>query len=240
MVPQPMLPVRSSRGCFLIYRNYLPPPIASNLCSVKFISEPDKGVYDAMNKGVSLCTGDYVLFMNAGDSFYDEQVLHHFDKLILKNPCHALYGNTLMRFYEGDAIKCDNEEKNSNPVMPFIHQSVIVRRKLLLEHPFDTSYKILADYEFFYWMRQRGFSFCHDSFVASKYDAREGLSENNPLQICYERDRILGLDKQKNYAWRRLIKRCTIGLIQPIKDVCPRFLLNIYFRKKRKNVIWVD
>ena len=134
---------------------------------------------------------------------------------------------------------CCGPEGNGDKIMPFSHQSVIVKRKHLIEHPFDTSYKILADREFFTWMRKEKLSFAHCDIIVSNYDAREGLSENNPLQMCFERDRITGADKSKYYPIKKFIKTCTIGLIQPIKNICPRSLLNIYFKRKRKHIKWI-
>lgn len=99
------------------------------------IQEKDKGVYDAMNKGVTACHGDYVLFMNGGDSFYDKNVIAKFENIAFQNKADAYYGDTMMEFYEGKGILHDNEESNGNAVMPFIHQSVIVKRSLLKEHP---------------------------------------------------------------------------------------------------------
>ena len=112
------------------------------------VSEKDHGMVDAMNKGVRLCHGEYVLFLNGGDSFYDEHVIDELEHTIALYPADAIYGRTMMLFYEGRGIYNENEE-HGDPIMPFIHQSVIVKREHLLVHPFDLSYKILGDREFF-------------------------------------------------------------------------------------------
>lgn len=204
------------------------------------ISERDKGVYDAMNKGVVIAHGDFVLFMNGGDSFYNHDVIGTFEKIIRQRKADAYYGNTMMEFYEGKGIRYENEEWHQDEIMPFIHQSIIVKRKLLLEHPFDLSYRILADREFFYWMRKNGSVFHYEDFIVSNYDARDGLSENHPYIIACEGDRIVGLDKNPFYWLRRLRWRLTKAPIQPIKNIAPRWLLNFYFQRKRKNIEWVE
>lgn len=207
--------------------------------NVRVVSESDKGMCDAMNKGTRLSNGDYVLFLNGGDSFYDENVIDELVETIAKDPADAIYGRTMMIFYEGKGIYDENEEKG-DPIMPFIHQSVIVKRKHLLSHPFDLTYKVLADRELFFWMRCQKMSFHYEPYLVSTYDAREGGSENNPFIIACEGDRILGLDHKPMYWLRRLRWRLTKAPIQPIKNVAPRFLLNWYFRRKRKNILWVD
>ena len=204
------------------------------------ISEKDNGVYDAMNKGVLAAHGDFVLFMNGGDSFYAHDVISTFKRIIPLREADAYYGNTMMEFYEGRGIRHENEEWHQDWIMPFIHQSVIVKRKLLMEHPFNLSYRILADREFFYWMRKNGCAFHYENFIVSNYDAREGMSENNPYLIAIEGDRILGMDKKPFYWLRKLRWRCTKAPIQFIKDHAPRKWLNWYFLKKRKNIIWQE
>lgn len=208
-------------------------------CDVNIISEEDKGIYDAMNKGVAIAKGDFVIFMNAGDRFYDDFVLKHFEDTMSSVEADAYYGNTLMEFYEGEGILHDDEKSTRNPTMPFIHQSVITKRELLIKHPFDLSYKVIADLEFFYWMRKSKKKFWHCDFIVSRYDAKEGISENNPLQIALEHDRLFGLDKRPHYWVRHLKLRCTKGLIQPIKDHAPRWLLNYYFRHSKKYIEWL-
>lgn len=203
------------------------------------VSERDRGIYDAMNKGVGLCKGDYVLFLNGGDSFYDEHVIDHLEKSIAADQADAIYGRTLMVFYEGRGVFHENEQQG-DAIMPFIHQSVIVKRAHLLSHPFDLTYKVVADREFFYWMRQQGLRFKDEEYIVATYDAREGLSENNPFLLTVERDRIIGLDKKPYYWMIRLKHRLTKAPIQFVKDHAPRKLLNWYFLHKRKNIEWVE
>lgn len=202
------------------------------------ISERDNGIYDAMNKGVKLSRGEYIIFMNCGDSFNNPQVLNTIEEFSQKINADAIYGDTRITFYEGTGLFL-GETGNGDKIMPFSHQSVFVKRKHLIEHPFDLSYKILADREFFTWMRERRFSFVHCDIIVSNYDAREGLSENNPLKMAFERDRILGKTNCKFYLIRKLLLTCTIGLIQPIKKIVPRCILNIYFKNKRRFIKWI-
>lgn len=207
---------------------------------IHILSERDNGVFDAMNKGVKIAKGDYVIFMNCGDSFYNKSVLYNFSKAIDQGENgDVYYGNTLMSFYEGRGIFHDDETIHRNAIMPFIHQSAMTKHDILLKHPFDLTYRICADFELYHWMREQKYHFIHNDFIVSCYDAKEGLSENNPLLIRLEKDRVQRLDKNKNYWLRKIMYSFTIGLIQPIKNVAPRWVLNIYFRRKKKYIQWL-
>lgn len=117
---------------------------------IKLISEKDKGIYDAMNHAVAYASGDYVIFMNCGDSFYDEFVLEKAAKVIDDNPGR--------RIYYGDAYFCLANEIISQPsqITESIcyrhvpnHQSCIFDRILWDDDGFDLTYRIRADYDFF-------------------------------------------------------------------------------------------
>lgn len=85
-----------------------------------WVSEPDKGIYDAMNKGIKVATGEWINFMNAGDEFVDANVL---DKLFFAKTVanvDVIYGNTLMKYTEGISFTKVKEIDYIQKGMPFL------------------------------------------------------------------------------------------------------------------------
>jgi glycosyltransferase involved in cell wall biosynthesis len=120
-------------------------PISKNLI---FKSEKDNGIYDAMNKGIRLAKGDFVMMLNAGDIFYDNNSL---ESLVIKinNPNEIYYGKALVQglygfsFYKPSEIHLDINYVKNIP----IHQSILVPKKLFgIEY--DTEFKIAGDTEY--------------------------------------------------------------------------------------------
>ena len=112
------------------------------------ISEKDTGIYDAMNKGLKVAKGDYVLFMNAGDSFQNELVL----ETIFKNSNNEdiLYGETEMINASGKVLGLRRLRapkkltwKSFQRGMLVCHQSIFVKREIA--PLYDLQYKISAD-----------------------------------------------------------------------------------------------
>lgn len=111
-----------------------------------WVSEPDKGIYNAMNKGIAHATGDYCIFMNSGDCFYDETVI---GKVV---PCmmdaDLVCGNTVMS--DGSRVEARKEITFSSLFEHAIcHQSCFIRTSLMKKHLYDESLKIVADRKFF-------------------------------------------------------------------------------------------
>lgn len=118
--------------------------------TVRIISEGDKGIYDAMNHAVSYAKGEYVIFMNCGDSFYDDDVLKKTVAVMEKNPDRKIYygnayfetiGEILYQPAEITESVCFRHVPN--------HQACFFARSLWDEEGFDLKYKIRADYDFF-------------------------------------------------------------------------------------------
>jgi glycosyltransferase involved in cell wall biosynthesis len=110
------------------------------------VSEPDTGIYDAMNKGMKMATGDFVIYMNTDDTFADENVLSRVAPELAGDGHDVVYGS---RIYEVGKDKVRQPPPGIEAVharMPYCHQAAFCRRTVLLEHPFNTFLKFAADY----------------------------------------------------------------------------------------------
>lgn len=121
------------------------------------ISEPDQGVYDAMNKGLRQARGKVVQFLNAGDRLADENVLDHVAAEFSDN-VDAVYGDTILELADGLTMFTSALDLNVNlhRGMPISHQSLFTRREIHLRHPFDLTYRISADYAAIAAMQRAG------------------------------------------------------------------------------------
>lgn len=113
------------------------------------VSEPDTGIYNAMNKAIDLVNGEWVCFMNSGDMFFDSNVL----KKILPNlddNVDIVYGDQEVRYISKSKIlKADKNIKDIWKGMVFSHQSCFVKKDILKQYRFNESNRITADYELF-------------------------------------------------------------------------------------------
>ena len=120
--------------------------LKKNTVVTKFVSEPDQGIYDAMNKGTAMATGEYVIYMNAGDQFTSEAVLDRCSKYLKSQSlifCGANfeYGNGSYRY------RAPRHFSSIWHSVPANHQAIIFKRECLGESPYDKSYSICGDYE---------------------------------------------------------------------------------------------
>ena len=125
-----------------------------------WISEPDKGIYDAFNKACHLITGEWTLFLGAGDVFHDTEVLAKIYETVQRVGANAeiIYGKVSLTNNRNIPVKTlnrawslmSNRWRGGRPMLPH-HQGVFHRKKILSsERPFDTSYRIAADSKLVY------------------------------------------------------------------------------------------
>ncbi|MEN8265064.1 MAG: glycosyltransferase family 2 protein [Nitrospirota bacterium] len=145
-----------------------------------WLSEPDNGIYDAMNKGVSLATGEWINFMNVGDTFYEPDTVK---KVFSSNYGKAdiIYGNNEIIY--GSELSVIRKALDITELwkgMIVNHQSMFVKTSLMQKHPFNLDYKIGADYNFIYSAYMDKCEFCKIETVISS-TAHGGYSDLNVI-----------------------------------------------------------
>ena len=152
------------------------------------VSEKDKGIYDAMNKGIKLANGEWIIFMNAGDTFSDESVLKEFIGKNFKSD--IIYGNCLIKYDNGF-------ERTSKPKplyklwkgMSFSHQTVFIKSKLIKQTLFDLSYKYCSDFNQIYsfYLNQKTFTYWNKKIANIEAggisDSKRYISTNEVYKI---------------------------------------------------------
>lgn len=155
-------------------------------------SEPDSGLYDAMNKSLDLISGDYVIFMNSGDLFYDNNVLAD---IAGKLDHDIVYGDVLKRCIDGDHIETYSGTHFERMKMMicgafFCHQSQFTRTAVMKNHRFRESHRITADYDFIVRALANNCTFSHVDRIICSFDNEGGISAdmNNYHQMISEDD----------------------------------------------------
>lgn len=169
----------------------------------QWISEPDKGLYDAMNKGLKLASGDFVIFLNAGDCFYNDKILSEVFTGYDGNS-DILYGETLIVSPEGAEIGMRRlkaperlEWKSMINGMVVCHQSVFVRRTLAPQY--NLNYRVAADYDWIVSALRTARSVQNSGLIISRF-LDGGINKKNIIRALRERFSIM----RKNYGLFRV------------------------------------
>nr|ELR5169843.1 glycosyltransferase [Providencia rettgeri] len=114
----------------------------------KYLIEKDNGIYDAMNKGIDIASGDFIIFMNSGDEFHPHFSFEKIDSILENKDISQciIYGNTLRKLNHLFYLDEVNDSYDSwwEKVIP-CHQSIIIPRNYMVQNKFDINYKIFAD-----------------------------------------------------------------------------------------------
>jgi glycosyltransferase involved in cell wall biosynthesis len=145
-----------------------------------FCSEPDRGIYDAMNRGIAVASGAWINFMNAGDEFWAvdtvsksatqmlgvESILFGDVEIHYPGFCRTENAGTPGKLWQG---------------MQFCHQSAFISLQYHRANPFNTANKIAADLEFFHTAHQKGVKFKNLNQIVSRV-ITGGVSEKNRVR----------------------------------------------------------
>lgn len=160
------------------------------------VSESDKGLYDAMNKGMALATGDYLCFLNAGDCFHEDdtlqQMVHTLHGTELPD---VMYGNTAIVDAEGHFLRMRRLSppdqlnwKSFRQGMLVCHQAFFAKRSLAV--PYNLTYRYSSDFDWCIRVMKKAQSFHYTRLTVIDY-LEEGLTTRHHRASLKERFRIM-------------------------------------------------
>lgn len=155
-------------------------------------SEPDNGVYHAMNKGIALSKGDYLCFMNTGDCFASSDVL----RSVFGNDLwgDVVYGDWI-RVYPDREVFIQAPKKALEATLFFeniCHQAMFIKSGELKRNGYDERIKIFADWRRWIDMVLDGRRFQYIPYIICKYEAESGISEKQSSQNKLDMDMVRG------------------------------------------------
>lgn len=157
-----------------------------------WVSEPDKGIYDAMNKGLARATGDYVLFMNSGDELYASDTV---ERVFAAAPgADIYYGETELFNDEWESLGLRRHHipehftwRSFRFGMNISHQAIYIRRTIT--EPYDTQYELSADIDWIIRAAKKAKLTVNTRQIVAKYLVG-GMSKKRHRQSLVERFRI--------------------------------------------------
>ena len=188
----------------------------------RWVSEPDRGIYDAMNKGVILARGDWVLFLNSGDVLAAPDTLSAI-LAAAEAGDDILYGKALVRYASGATHVANALAPEELPFgMICSHQALLARRALLVEMPFRIG-KIRSDYEFLLRCRAGGRRF-HRTGILIAISEAGGLSDRRRFSVLRETVSLLhryGLVEPRTilYLARSFLWASLCACVKPLMPV---------------------
>lgn len=156
-----------------------------------YSSEPDKGIYDAMNKGIGQVKGDYVLFLNSGDTFYNTSVIHDFVK---QTPVEEIvYGDAMLIYKDKEPVRKHMPKDLGGTTLftkTVTHQAMFHKAGVFKNARYDLRFTMIADWVFYNTvvLLNKG-TYRHIDAVIANYDM-SGLSSDteNATVITQERE----------------------------------------------------
>lgn len=206
-----------------------------------FVSEPDNGIYDAMNKGIKHSTGEWINFLNAGDCFANNNIITK----IFANGFD--YNNEYGFIYGYAYVKTSIATKLSTRIQPFweseqyihgkgfCHQSCFIKTKLAKDFPYELRYKVNADYKMLYDIIKAGYKPYFCDIPIAVYEVENGFSKKNQVISFKECADILGRNNTIRYYF--LLHMFKVSVIihsivsKTIRNIAPSLF---YMIKKRR------
>ncbi|WP_347113494.1 colanic acid biosynthesis glycosyltransferase WcaE [Leclercia sp. S52] len=157
--------------------------------NLRYVSEKDRGIYDAMNKGIDMAQGRYAIFLNSGDIFHDD--VAQFVRQLGKVQGNAMVmGDALLDFGDGNKVR-----RAAKPgwyiyhSLPASHQAIFFPLSGLKTYPYDLQYRVSSDYALTARMYKAGYPFKRLPGLVSEF-SMGGVSTSNNLELCQDAKKV--------------------------------------------------
>jgi len=161
-----------------------------------WISEPDSGIYDAMNKGIDAATGEWIQFLNAGDTLCSTTTIKKVSKFLIKE--NDLVHGLMWRNKPSRELKAPlpiNERHNGSFIW---HPTLFTKTYIMKQNKFDSSFKIAGDYNFFLKCVDLKYTIKFIEIAIVDY-LENGVSQSNNLhsfiEVLFAQTKYLNVDK---------------------------------------------
>lgn len=204
-----------------------------------WVSEPDKGIYDAMNKGIKVATGEWILFRNSGDYFFSPTTIEDVFAEYEDEGEFCIAGRT--RFFENDGYYDSVQLGQICDIWArpyFSHPSTFIRTELQKANPYPADLRISGDYFFFQKMLTEGKVYTTTPVIVSLFDNETGVSSRNRVLSAREKvivakrlnapaESVRSLKRESTYKW-------CVSILSSI-PLCNRMLTRL---RKKKRAGW--
>jgi putative colanic acid biosynthesis glycosyltransferase len=157
--------------------------------NLRYVSERDNGLYDAMNKGIDMAQGKFAIFLNSGDIFHPD-VAQFVHQLADKKENAMYIGDALLDF--GDGTKIRRSAKRGWYIyhsLPASHQAIFFPLIGLKNYPYDLQYRVSSDYALAAKLYKKGYNFERINGLVSEF-SMGGVSTSNNLELCRDAKKV--------------------------------------------------
>tara|TARA_Y100000389_G_scaffold120331_1_gene117596 strand:- start:13522 stop:14328 length:807 start_codon:yes stop_codon:yes gene_type:complete len=198
----------------------------------KYIIGKDKGIYDAMNKGIKLASGDWIMFLNSGDIFFNNFVLQKLNINSLKNK-EVVFGDTVVDNKDIKYLVNSKMFDTKTIIMPFCHQSCLVKGDILKKNNFSLKYKYSSDFNFFFNCYLKNIKFYQTDIIISIVNSG-GLSDRFRDDVLKENFQILKKNIDNKYLFMIYFIRILELIKKFVKYFISKKILNLVLKRKYK------
>jgi glycosyltransferase involved in cell wall biosynthesis len=203
-----------------------------------WVSKPDKGIYDAMNKGLEQAGGEWVIFLNSGDTFYETDTLSKIFAKPVPEDTGIIYGDYVADYGSYKVYRKSGKEADLWKGMIFCHQSIIIHTRLIKDRGYDLQYLLAADYDMICRLFSDGWKFLYFPRPVAICNA-SGRSNQFMVKACAEHYNIIRKYRKLTFTQRHYYsdRKLLLAMIMFAYRIFPKGVISALIKIFNRNHI---